>query len=244
MTRPSASRPRVIAHRGSSARHADNSWPAFKAALDEKADAIECDVQVTRDGELVIRHDLEVGGRMIADISFAELRKTEPGIPCLSELLEWAGGASIDLLVELKDPAAAEAVARMIDDMRPRNQITVGGFHGPALARVKGAVPSIATSLMVGSVVSIDDLITLARAYRADGLHPCWEARAPRPHLLLDVAAVARLHAAKLQVTLWHEEREPELEKLVELGVDAICTNTPDVLRRIIDRRLGVNTAA
>ena len=50
--------PRVIAHRGSSAVHADNSWAAFKAAVTEGADAIECDVQLTRDGALVVCHDL------------------------------------------------------------------------------------------------------------------------------------------------------------------------------------------
>jgi glycerophosphoryl diester phosphodiesterase len=53
--------PRVIAHRGSSAAHRDNSWAAFEAAVAEGADAIECDVQATRDGTLVIRHDLALG---------------------------------------------------------------------------------------------------------------------------------------------------------------------------------------
>jgi len=50
--------PQVVAHRGSSADHPDNSWAAFEAAVVERADAIECDVQMTRDGALIIRHDL------------------------------------------------------------------------------------------------------------------------------------------------------------------------------------------
>ena len=61
-------RPQVVAHRGSSALHADNSWPAFEAAAREGADAIECDVQATRDRIIVVRHDLAIDDRLVAAI--------------------------------------------------------------------------------------------------------------------------------------------------------------------------------
>src|SRR5205814_7752984 len=54
-------KPQVVAHRGSSAAHEENSWAAFEAAVTDGADVIECDVQGTRDGVLVIRHDLAIG---------------------------------------------------------------------------------------------------------------------------------------------------------------------------------------
>ena len=49
-------------------------------------------------------------------------------------------------------------------------------------------------------------------------------------------AAVARVREAGLTLTLWHEERESELQALVALGPDAICTDEPALLRRIVDR--------
>jgi glycerophosphoryl diester phosphodiesterase len=229
--------PQVIAHRGSSERHPDNSWPAFKAALAEGADAIECDVQATREGELVIHHDLEIDGRLLADHSLDDLRKAEPGTVRFEELLAWAERVPIGLLVEIKDPDIAEAVAERLAQTRNSDRITVGGFHGPALARAKARAPGLRTSLMVGSVVGSAELVGLARAYAVNGVHPCWEARAPRPHQLLDRAAVGRLHEAGLSVTLWHEERPSELSKLLELGADAICTNSPERLRQIIDQQ-------
>ena len=64
--------PRVIAHRGSSAAHADNIWAAFEAAVTEGADAIECDVVATRDGVLLVRHDLSVGRRFVGEMTCAE----------------------------------------------------------------------------------------------------------------------------------------------------------------------------
>ena len=96
---------------------------------------------------------------------------------------------------------------------------------------------------MIGSVMLPDDLVFLAKTYRADGVHLCWESRAARPHRLLDKAAIDRLRDALLVLTLWHEEREDELQALVALGPDAICTNTPAALRRIVDAHPGVSLA-
>jgi glycerophosphoryl diester phosphodiesterase len=88
---------------------------------------------------------------------------------------------------------------------------------------------------MMGSVAAPEDLARLAKVYRADGVHPCWEARSPHPHRLLDTVAIKLLHNAGLTIIVWHEERESELRALVALRPDAICTNIPAMLRRIVD---------
>lgn len=225
----------VVAHRGSSALYAENSWAAFNAAVADGADAIECDVQGTLDGVLVIRHDLAVGQKLVAQCTAAEIESLEPDLVRLTDLLDWAPSTGIDLLIEVKDPAFAEPVGDVIVAGSWRERTVVGGFHGPALAAVKSRTPSIATSLMVGTVIGPYDLERLAKTYKADGVHLCWEARSPHPHRLLDATTVARLHKARLAVTLWHEEREDELRALVALRPDAICTNTPAILRRIVD---------
>lgn len=228
-------RPRVIAHRGSSASHRDNSWPAFEAARVEGADAIECDVQATRDGALVIRHDFALGNRLVCDLDANELEAAEPGTIRLAELLDWAAPLEIGVLVELKEPAVAQAVGAMAAASPARDRIVVGGFHGSALAEVKAGRPDVRTSFMIGSVMGAEELLRVATAYGVDGVHLCWEARAPRPHRLLDRALIERLRRAGLETTLWHEEREDELDALVVLEPDAICTNTPAALRRIVD---------
>lgn len=228
-------RPQVVAHRGSSARHADNSWAAFEAAVSERADAIECDVQVTRDGVIVVRHDLTIGDCLVADLRLSDVRALAPGTIVLADLLGFAAKSSIDLLVELKDASAAELVAAAIAAHAHAARIVVGSFHGPALAAVKTLAPALRTSYMMGSVAGPAELVALAAAFRCDGVHLCWETRAPRPHRLLDRAAIDGLREAGLAVTLWHEERIDELLALVALDPDAICTNTPAVLRQIVD---------
>jgi glycerophosphoryl diester phosphodiesterase len=227
--------PQVIAHRGSSGVHPDNSWAAFEAAVVEGADAIECDVQATGDGALVIRHDLALGDRLVCDLSAAELEAAELQLIRLAELLDWAEHKRVGLLVEVKEPEATHAVGAMVAASAARGRIVVGGFHGPALAQLKKALPGVRTSFMMGSVMAAEELLRIATAYRVDGVHLCWEARAPRPHRLLDPPFIERLRRTGLAITLWHEEREDELRALVALEPDAICTNAPAALRRIVD---------
>ena len=168
----------------------------------------------------------------------------EPGLVRLADLLAWAPRANIGLLVELKDPDVAVPVAAMVAASRWCERIVLGSFHGPALAAAKTRAPAaIRTSLMMGSVVSTEDLVRLAAAYRADGVHPCWEHRSPHPHRLLDQAAIARLREAGLAITLWHEERESELRALIDLQPDAICTNTPALLRQLIEELIAAPVA-
>jgi len=225
----------VIAHRGSSARHPENSWAAFEAAVKERADAIECDVQSTRDRTLIVRHDLAVGHQRVVDMTLAEIDARAPGTVVLADLLSFAARSAIDLLVEIKDPDAAGAAARMIAASGRSERIMVGSFSGPALAIVKATSPGVRTSFMMGSVVAAEQLVSLAAALRVDGVHLCWETRAARPHQLLDRATIGRLRRSGLAITLWHEEREDELHAMVALEPDAICTNTPAVLRRIVE---------
>ena len=75
-----------------------------------------------------------------------------------------------------------------------------------------------------------------ASSVRVDGVCLRLGGRAPRRHELLCAALVERLRRSGLTTTLWHEEREGEFRALVALEPAAICTNTPAVLRRIVDK--------
>jgi len=227
--------PRVVAHRGSSAAHRDNSWAAFHAAVAEGADAVECDVQSTLDGILVIRHDLALQDRLVSELTSSALETAEPDTVEFVDFLDWAESGTIGLLVEVKDPDAMQAVAKLVSASPARGRIVVASFHAPALAAVKATLPAVQTSLMIGGVMAADEIASVATASRVDGVHLCWEARAPRPHRLLESGLIERLRRSGLTITLWHEERPEELRALVTFEPDAICTNTPAVLRRIVD---------
>lgn len=226
-------RPKVIAHRGASHAHPDNSRAAFDAAVAEGADAVECDVQLTADRVLVVRHDLALDGRLVSEMTVAEVRRAEPETLLFAELCDWQRRTGMGLLVEVKDRAAVPALAVALPtDVGP--EVVVAGFDLIGVAAFKQRRPGVLTSLMIGSVMPIEAMIALARQAGAAGVHPCWEARAPRASTLLARADVAQLQAAGLVVTFWHEERPDELRALVALAPDAICTDTPGQLREIL----------
>ena len=223
--------PKVIAHRGASYAHPDNSRAAFDGAVEEGADAVECDVQLSADGMLVVRHDLALDGRLVGELTAAEIQRLAPETLLFSDLLAWRRTAGLDLLVEIKDRAAVPALAAAL----PAGPGTVvAGFDMIAVTRFKALRPDMLTSLMIGSVLPVEAMVALARQAGAAGIHPCWEARTPRASTLLTPADTARLHAAGLSVTIWHEEREAELRALIALGPDAICTDTPGRLRALL----------
>ena len=101
----------VIAHRGFHRDFPENTIEAFKAALDLGADGVEFDVQETADGQFVIHHDDDIGGRGIGSLALAEIAvcRVSGGyrIPTLREALEVLGRGLV-LLVELKQVRSLE----------------------------------------------------------------------------------------------------------------------------------------
>lgn len=100
----------IYAHRGYSAKYAENTISAFKAALPH-VDGIELDVQLTRDGRLVVIHDETVdrttnGSGYVKDMTLRQLRllRTESGerIPTLEEVLVLIESSDVTLNIELK----------------------------------------------------------------------------------------------------------------------------------------------
>lgn len=94
---------RIWAHRGASGYAPENTLEAFKLAIDEKADGIELDVQLTKDKELVVIHDEKIdrtsnGKGYVKDYTLEELKKfnfnygnekyEEVKIPTLKEVYE------------------------------------------------------------------------------------------------------------------------------------------------------------
>ena len=98
--------PRVIAHRGFCAGHAENTIGAFQAALDVGADLLETDVHISKDGQVIVAHDADlsrVAGRpgLVSELTAAELASIDlgfgQGFPTLVEVLEAFPGAKFNI---------------------------------------------------------------------------------------------------------------------------------------------------
>jgi glycerophosphoryl diester phosphodiesterase len=112
----------VIAHRGLSKAHPENSLAAFEAALEHVA-VVEVDVRCTSDAVPVCTHDASLErthgiAAKVGQVDLARLRREAPEVPTLAEVLDLVGnhgGGAVMLDVKVSRPRAIEAIERVFD---------------------------------------------------------------------------------------------------------------------------------
>ncbi len=145
----------------------------------------------------------------------------------LAEAIAVCKEEQLGIYVELEDGAAVPAVVETLREQEYAEHSIVGAFRPDWLAAVKAAAPEIITSAMFDSPDL--DAVPLARAARANFVHPRWE-RLPRPSALLMPEWAARVREAGLGILCGPEERREELAALRRIGVDGICSRAPELL--------------
>jgi glycerophosphoryl diester phosphodiesterase len=230
------------AHRGARAYLPENTLPAFSLAYDLGADGIECDVQRTRDGRLVIIHDDTVdrttdGSGPVSAYSFDALRSLDAGryrgipaqVPTLDETLALvrARGGLLNLEIKgtsipesLETAEAAEPALRALDDdMRAR--LLVSSFEHPAIRPLKDRLSWLRIAALYGEWEWRGrDMITPALEMGAEAIHPRLT--------LVTRALVRQAHEAGLRVNVWTANRYPTIRRLMQLGVDGIFSDYPE----------------
>jgi glycerophosphoryl diester phosphodiesterase len=226
-----------IAHRGASAHAQENSAASVQKAWELGADMVEMDIRTTADHMPVIAHDPSLKrlydvDALIADVTLDELRSyTESGpILTFDEMLKLCRELQLGLYLDIKELSweAALRVFAALDEYDFINHAIFGSFRPDYLAEIKAYRPDAVTSILFNSIHV--DPVLLARSIRADYVHPCWESRSETPHELLTPEWLAEVRDAQLGIVCWHEERPSEIAALQALGVDAICSDTPELL--------------
>lgn len=211
----------VIAHRGASYDERENSLAAFELAIAVGADYVEFDVQASRDGALVVFHDLGLErltgaqGPLRAR-SLAELR--ELGIPTLEEVLELVSGR-IGVMAELKSPRLYrrhDLVARTVA-LLDRDAVVVS-FSRPALLEARRLRPELRVVQHVGYGVSI----RMAGGY-------AWAAGFDDARV--SARGLARARACELETLVYTVNEPGRMLELDRLGASGIFSDRPDVAR-------------
>lgn len=232
----------ITAHRGSSVTAPENTIPAIEKAMEEMADSVEIDVQMTSDGVIVLGHDASlkrVAGvnRSIASMTFAQLEQLDVGswfsksyegtrIPALSEVLELCSqkiGLNIEIKYVGKNSELPEKTAEMIKAYGMENQCVVTSTNLPYLRRVKAVLPEVRTGYIIsaayGNFYSSEDMdfISIRSGFVTSAL-------------------MQNAHEQGKAVYAWTVNSKSELERLTLLGVDGIITDRPVLAREIVYR--------
>lgn len=229
-------RPLVISHRGDRKAGPENTLPAFDAALRSGVDGIEMDIRRTQDGILVVFHDEDLK-RMVRmpDVvertSFAALRQiplARTYIPRLEEVLELVRNRAL-LNLEIKTSPllfsdVEKNMAKLLAKFRLNDTVLVSSFHPQSLVRMRMAAPHIFRGHLFQDKYPFHRLIFPATAP--------FSLNAPVTAATKEF--VRETHAAGRRFFAWTANREGDMKRCIESGVDGIITDEPEKLKSLL----------
>lgn len=205
----------------------ENTLRSFVAAQQAGLDVIELDLHLSKDGALVVMHDTDVdrttdGTGAIADKTLAELRALDAGrgerVPVFEEVLD---AVKSPLQAEIKDVAAARALAEVMTRRDLVSRVEVSSFHDDAVAEIARLVPGVRTALIASRFGT--DIVD--RAVEAGAATVCLNIR----RLNLEVVEHAR--KADLRIIGWVVNTQDHLRLVRALELDGATTDYPEIKR-------------
>jgi glycerophosphoryl diester phosphodiesterase len=237
--------PIAFAHRGGTSEAPENTMPAFEHAVGLGYRYVETDVHVTSDGELLAFHDDHLdrvtdATGAVADLPWARVREArvdgrEP-IPRFEDLL----GTWPDLRVNVdpKHDGAVEPLAEVLLRTGAVDRVCVGAFSDKRIARLQSLVgAALCTSMGPRQVAR---LVSASTGLPGGGgvTAPCAQVPTHQgPIPLVTERFVAAAHRRGVQVHVWTIDDRAEMQRLLDLGVDGIMTDRPEVLKDVLVER-------
>lgn len=219
-----------IAHRGLSGLHPENTMEAFAAALPFHPDAIELDVQLTRDGQVVIFHDetlSRLGKRegWLKDCTYAELQQLPIAIPLLEDYFQLIQGIKIETFVEMKNsfvlyPELEQKTIDVVERFQRMNDCVFYSANHYSVMQCRALRPEIRLCF------PFDNWIFDYGAYcKKRGV-----TMAIPYHLALTKEIVSDFHAHSVMVYPWTVDDPEEMRRMSALGVNGLLTNRVDTM--------------
>lgn len=255
--------PRIIAHRGASARAPENTLEACRLAVEEEgAEGLELDVHRTRDGHVVVLHDSTVdrttdGRGPVVGFTLDELQRLDAGyrfappgsppgtvppyrgrgirVPTLREILEAFPRTWLSLDLKAGDPQTELAVVQLIRAVGAEDRAVVGAEVDAPARRLRGLAPELSSFFSAGEARAfyVRHRLRCLVGYRP----PAGSLQIPVRHGRHDLARqrlIDDAHRRGIAVRYWTVNDEATMRRLLELGADGIITDRPGLLREVL----------
>jgi glycerophosphoryl diester phosphodiesterase len=248
--------PRAYAHRGwhvGELAGCENTLAAFHRAVEEGFGYLELDVHASADGVPVVHHDATLdrttdGAGLIADLPAAALTEVrvngrEP-IPLLEQVLTEL--PTTRMTIELKSDRVVEPVLALLERTDSWNRVCLGSYHDGRLTRARNAAGArLFTSLAQASAFGLRARAWLDALPRPLSQLPAPPVRGNLAQLprrfgaltVVDEALLRTAHAGGREVHVWTVDDPVEMSALLDLGVDGLLSDRPDLLREVLHSR-------
>jgi glycerophosphoryl diester phosphodiesterase len=214
--------------------------PAFEYAVDLGYRYVETDVHVTSDGVLVAFHDNDLSrtcGRpgRISELPWSEVQTAmvdgRAPIPLLEDLLgTWP---ELRVNIDCKSDAAVSALVSALRRTTSIERVALGAFSDVRLRRLRAALGTEVCTVHGPAAVAALRTGTLRRTAAQAAQVPVRQG----PIRVIDEAFVVRAHRMGLAVHVWTIDEAAEMHRLLDLGVDGIMTDRPQVLKQVFEER-------
>lgn len=239
----------IFAHRGFSGYYPENTMLAFQKVAEETvADGIELDIQLTKDGEIVIMHDEMLdrttnGSGWLKDHTLEELKMLSVGvnvkgffprqtIPTLREYFTWLKTTKLITNIELKTSyfeyeGIEEKLIAMVKEFGLADQIWYSSFNHYTVARIKKLMPEAKCGLLTDTwLMNIGEYAASQGAASVNA----------RTYFCAKEGVAADLHAHNIALQAWTPNDAEMMQELVDAGVDVLITNYPDIAAKVLGR--------
>lgn len=224
----------VTGHRGAGFLEPENTIKSMLRAIELGVDQIEIDTHLTKDRKIAVIHDSTLdrttnGHGFVGDYTLAELKRLDAGkgerIPTLQEIIDVIRGR-VTLQIELKELDVTDHVVKEVMENKLAEEVVISSFWHQAVKRVKEINPKIETGVLF--TCSPVDAVQLARNAKADAIHPNLN--------YIDSSMVSEAHRHGLKLRVWNADDERQMSRIINLGVDALGSNRPDLLLKLLKR--------
>lgn len=230
---------KIFAHRGASAYAPENTVEAFALAMEQGADGIELDVQMTKDGQVVVIHDETIdrvsdGTGAVRDYTLEELKKfhfsnhmenyENAVIPTLKEVLDLIKSSNMLLNIELKTgiywyPNLEEKTMELVKEAGMEDRVIYSSFNHYSIKKILELNPHAECAFLYSDVILNVD--KYAKNAGVCGLHPAVY------HLKM-AEFLKEYQESGLKVRVWTVNKKEDMEKFIKADLEAVITNYPD----------------
>lgn len=233
---------KIIAHRGFSGKYPENTMLAFTKSLEYGADGVELDIQLTKDGEVVICHDEIInrtsnGEGFIKDYTLAELKEfifdnqmenlddaTEDNlkIPTLSEFLDWFKSTEMMVNIEFKTsiipyPSIVEKTVRLVKERRLQERVIFSSFNHDTIKKVKALDDTLECGFL--TVANLLEPGRYCHTYNVEYYHPVYVSLQLTPEIIENCKQYG------IGINTYTVNEKADIQKFLELNIDGIITN-------------------
>lgn len=240
-----------VSHRGAAALAPENTLAAVEKGLAHNPDRIEIDVQQTRDGSVIVLHDITLdrttnGSGLAKDLTLAEIKELSAGewfgsefagqkVPTLEEVMELIDG-QCTLIIEIKKggyfyPDIEKNIVDIIDRHNARDWCIVHSFNTQVIETIHDLDPGITlhklftANLRFTPLIKADDVWEL---YRFQDYPYITEYSIH--YRFANKKIISKIHAMGKKVNVWTVNDKKTIDRLLGLGVDGIITDHPEWL--------------